>query len=161
MKKILSILALTLLMVSCIGPQGPQGPPGPPGEPGEGINWKVYDFTIASHQWQLVNGADQLNSYYMYLFEGNDAPQELRYVVENMGEVSGCLVGRMDNGDEIFYPLPYENYFGENQGTNESLWSEMYKYDYTRNSIAFYVYYSDFYTATPPATCKFRMSLKW
>ena len=89
MKKILSILALTLLMVSCIGPQGPQGPPGPPGELGEGINWKVYDFTIASHQWQLVNGADQLNSYYMYLFEGNDVPQELRYVVENMGEVSG------------------------------------------------------------------------
>jgi hypothetical protein len=160
MKKLLSILTLALALSSCIGPMGPQGPQGPKGEPGEGINWKVYDFTIESHQWQLVGDPDQLNSYYMYLFEGNDAPKELRYVVDNLGEVSGCYVGKLNN-EEIFYPLPYENYFGSSNGTNESLWCEMYKYDYTRSSIAFYVYYSDFYTATPPATCKFRMSFKW
>ena len=160
MKKLLSILTLALVLSSCVGPMGPPGPPGPEGAPGEDINWKVYDFTIESHQWQLINGADELNSYYMYLFEGNNAPEELRYVVDNMGEVSGCLVGRLD-GEEIFYPLPYENYYGSSDGTYESLWSEVYKYDYTRSSIAFYVYYSDFYTATPPATCKFRMSFKW
>ena len=73
MKKLLSILTLALALSSCIGPMGPQGPQGPKGEPGEGINWKVYDFTIESHQWQLVGDPDQLNSYYMYLFEGNDA----------------------------------------------------------------------------------------
>ncbi|MBQ6939337.1 MAG: hypothetical protein IJN35_05750 [Muribaculaceae bacterium] len=61
MKKLLSILTLALALSSCVGPMGPPGPAGPPGEPGEGINWKVYDFTIESHQWQLVNGADELN----------------------------------------------------------------------------------------------------
>ena len=160
MKKVLAIITLALLIVACEGPRGPQGPPGPQGEPGEGINWKVYDFTIKSNQWELVGGEDQLNSYYMYLFEGNDAPEELQYVVDYMGDVSGCLVGKLD-GEDIFYPLPYENYYGNANGEYESLWCEMYKYDYTRSSIAFYVYYSDFYTATPPATCTFRMSFKW
>ncbi len=157
MKKVLSILTLALLIVACEGPRGPQGPPG---EPGEGINWKVMDFTIKSNQWELVGDKDELGSYYMYLFEGNNAPEELRYVVDNMGEVSGCLVGSLD-GEEIFYPLPHENFFGSSDGEYESLWSETYKFDYTRSSIAFYVYYSDFYTATPPATCTFRMNFKW
>ena len=157
MKKVLSILTLALLIVACEGPRGPQGPPG---EPGEGINWKVMDFTIKSNQWELVGDKDELGSYYMYLFEGNTAPDELRYVVDNMGEVSGCLVGSLD-GEEIFYPLPHENFFGSSDGEYESLWSETYKFDYTRSSIAFYVYYSDFYTATPPATCTFRMNFKW
>ena len=157
MKKVLSILTLALLIVACEGPRGPQGPPG---EPGEGINWKVMDFTIKSNQWELVGDKDELGSYYMYLFEGNNAPEELRYVVDNMGEVSGCLVGSLD-GEEIFYPLPHENFFGSSDGEYESLWSETYKFDYTRSSIAFYVYYSDFYTATPPTTCTFRMNFKW
>ena len=160
MKKLFSILTLAILLSSCVGPMGPMGPQGPQGEPGEGINWKVYDFTIQSHQWQLMGQPDGLNSYYMYVFEGNDAPEELRYVVDNLGEVSGCYVGMLGD-EEIFYPLPYENYFGSSDDTYESLWCEMYKYDYTRSSIAFYVYYSDFYTATPPATCKFRMNFKW
>ena len=157
MKKVLSILTLALFIVACEGPRGPQGPPG---EPGEGINWKVMDFTIKSNQWELVGDKDELGSYYMYLFEGNNAPEELRYVVDNMGEVSGCLVGSLD-GEEIFYPLPHENFFGSSDGEYESLWSETYKFDYPRSSIAFYVYYSDFYTATPPATCTFRMNFKW
>ena len=155
MKKIFAILLTALITTSCMGPQGPQG------EPGKDVNWKVYDFTIYSGDWQLYNGADQLGSYYMYIVEGSKAPYELEYVVKKYGEVTGTLVGTLNNGDNVFYPLPYECYYGEVVNGVEQLWSETYKFDYTHNSIAFYVYYSDFYTSTPPPTCTFRMHFKW
>lgn len=164
MKKIFTIIALALALVSCqgpMGPMGPMGPQGPQGEPGEGINWKVYDFTVPSDQWQLVNGENQLNSYFMYIFDGNDAPAELEYVTQYDGDVSGYFISRLDNDDELYSPLPYEIYAGQANGNNEWLWSELYTFDFTHNSIAFYVYYNDFATGTRPPTCKFRMSFKW
>lgn len=161
MKKILSLLAIALLFAACEGPRGPMGPEGPQGEPGEGVNWKVVDMNIPADCWELVNGEDQLNSYYMYIFEGKDAPAELEYVVKNYGDVSGYFVSRLDNGDDCFSPLPYEVYAGSNEGGNEFLWSELYTFDFTHNSIAFYVYYNDFATSVRPGTMTFRMSLKW
>lgn len=161
MKKVLSILTLVFILASCQGPQGPMGPMGPQGEPGEGINWKVYDFVIPSDGWELVNGENELNSYYMYIFDGNNAPEELQYVTQYDGIVTGTFMSSLNNGDELYSPLPYEVYAGEASGGNEFLWSELYTFDYTRNSIAFYVYYNDFATSTRPGTCKFRISLLW
>ena len=113
MKKIFTMIALALILVSCQGPMGPQGPQGPPGQPGEGVNWKVYDFTIPSDRWELVNGENQLNSYFMYVFDGNEAPKELQYVTQYDGDVSGYFIGRLDNGEELYSPLPYEVYAGQ------------------------------------------------
>lgn len=73
-KKIFTILLLATALVSCVGPQGPMGPQG---EPGEGINWKVYDMTVNSNDWELINGenGNKLGSYFMYVFEGDQAPK--------------------------------------------------------------------------------------
>lgn len=162
MKKIVTFFALAMILVSCTGPMGPMGPQGPQGEPGQGINWKVYDFTIPSDKWELVkNGQNPLNTYYMYVFDGNQAPKELEYVTQYDGDVTGYFISYLDNGDELYSPLPYEIYAREVSGNNEWLWSELYTFDFTHNSIAFYAYYNDFATATRPGTCKFRMSFKW
>lgn len=158
MKKITLLLLMAIALISC---EGPRGPMGPPGEPGEGVNWKVYDLTVNSNDWELVNGVNELGSFYMYVFEGNNAPRELYDVVSNYGDVSGYLISRLDNGDELFSPLPYEVYAGTADGYSEWLWSELYTFDFTHNSIAFYVYYNDFVTETRPGTMTFRISLKW
>lgn len=158
MKKILSLLVLATALVSCVGPMGPMGPQG---EPGEGVNWKVVDMNIPSDSWELVNDVDQLGSYYMYVFEGNQVPKELEYVVKNYGDLSGYFLSHLDNGDELLSPLPYEVYAGSAEGGNEFTWSELYTFDFTRNSIAFYVYYNDFATSVRPGSMTFRMSLKW
>ncbi len=161
MKRILSTIAIALMLLSCQGPMGPMGPQGPQGEPGQGVNWKVYDFNIPSDAWELVGSPNSLNSYYMYIFEGNKAPKELEYVMQYDGDVSGYFVAQLDNGDDVLSPLPYIIYAGQSDQTGEWLWSEQYTFDFTKNSIAFYAYYNDFSTAIKPANCKFRLSLKW
>ncbi len=161
MKKVLFFLTAILAFSSCEGPMGPQGPQGEPGMPGQGVNWKVYDFTVPSDAWELVGQQDALNSYYMYVFEGDQAPKELAQVLQYDGDVTGYFVGKLSNGDDVLSPLPYIIYSGEMSGTTESLWSEQYTFDFTKNSIAFYAYYNDFMTGTLPPACKFRMSLKW
>lgn len=159
-KKIFTILLFATALVSCVGPQGPMGPQG---EPGEGLNWKVYDMTVNSNDWELINGenGNKLGSYFMYVFEGDQAPKELEYVTKYDGDVSGYFMGRLDNGDEVYSPLPYEIYQGDSDGNNQWIWSELYTFDFTHNSIAFYVYYNDFETGIRPGTMKFRMSFKW
>lgn len=155
---IVSGILVSGIFTSCEGPMGPQGPQG---EPGEGINWKVYDMTIPADEWQLVGGENELNSFYMYIFEGNEAPAELQYVTQYDGDVSGYFISTLDNGDELYSPLPYEVYAGAAGNSGEWLWSELYTFDFTHNSIAFYVYYNDFATSERPGTMKFRMSFKW
>lgn len=101
--KLFTAAIMAMLLLSCQGPMGPQGPQGPPGE----LNWKVYDFNVPSSAWELVGDADGLNSYYVYVFEGNQAPRELAQVLEYDGDVTGYFVSQLDNGDEVLSPLPY------------------------------------------------------
>ncbi len=158
MKKLLSILAMALILVAC---EGPMGPMGPQGEPGEGMNWKVYDFTISADKWELVGEPDGIGSYYMYVFENNHAPAELAQVIQYKGEVTGFYLSHLDNGDEVLAPLPYIVYDGISNEQGLWLWSEQYTFDYTRNSVAFYALYNDFATEQRPMTLTFRLSLKW
>ena len=140
--KLFTAAIMAMLLLSCQGPMGPQGPQG-------------------SSAWELVGDADGLNSYYVYVFEGNQAPRELAQVLEYDGDVTGYFVSQLDNGDEVLSPLPYIVYNGGSNSSGEWLWSEQYTFDFTRNSIAFYALYNDFATSTIPPSCKFRLSLKW
>ena len=113
--KLFTAAIMAMLLLSCQGPMGPQGPQGPPGE----LNWKVYDFNVPSSAWELVGDADGLNSYYVYVFEGDQAPRELAQVLEYDGDVTGYFVSQLDNGDEVLSPLPYIVYNGGSNSSGE------------------------------------------
>ncbi len=155
MKKILIFMCvLTMALTSC---EGPMGPAGPPGEPGEKLNWKILNYTVYADHWQLVGEKDALNSFYIH-----ELPlSELTNFIYEKGVVRGYRILTLDNGDKVQTPLPYIVPVGEQDGSNEKLWSEYYTFDFKPGLITFCAYYTDFYTANKPPTCTFRIVMNW
>jgi hypothetical protein len=154
MKKLVLGLVAMLTFLSCEGPVGPQGPPG---DPSAETQWKHIYFTVKESDWDLIGGADQLNSYYEYIF---NEPAITDFIYEQ-GIVLGYLVVSPGTNDEVLRPLPDSFPYGQDTNQGENLWTEIINYDYKPGSIAFYVRYNDFYTATPPPTLKFKISMLW
>ena len=164
MKKYLILLAAILMaLTACEGPMGPpgpvgpQGPPGPGGGSGDGVKWKILEYTVYEKDWELIGGRDNLNSHYMFEFKENLLTSE---IFKN-GKVTGYRVLKLDNGSTVQTPLPYVLPRGQKEGSNDKLWSEYYTFDYQPGSIAFYAYYTDFYTGNRPPTCVFRIVATW
>lgn len=97
MKKLFLLLILSITLFSCEGPMGPQGPQG---VPGEGMYWKYYTYTVKSSDWELVTSEDELNTYYMYIFQNADITDDL-YL---NGYVLGYLVQSPGTKDEVITP---------------------------------------------------------
>ena len=164
MKKYLILLAAILMaLTACEGPMGPpgpvgpQGPPGPGGGSGDGVKWKILEYTVYEKDWELIGGRDNLNSHYMFEFKENLLTSE---IFKN-GKVTGYRVLKLDNGSTVQTPLPYVLPRGQKEGRNDKLWSEYYTFDFQPGSIAFYAYYTDFYTGNRPPTCVFRIVMTW
>lgn len=164
MKKYLILLAAILMaLTACEGPMGPpgpvgpQGPPGPGGGSGDGVKWKILEYTVYEKDWELIGGRDNLNSHYMFEFKENLLTSE---IFKN-GKVTGYRVLKLDNGSTVQTPLPYVLPRGQKEGSNDKLWSEYYTFDFQPGSIAFYAYYTDFYTGNRPPTCVFRIVMTW
>ena len=162
MKKYLILLAAVIMaLTACEGPMGPPGPVGPQGPPGNGssgenVRWKVFEYTVLERDWQLVGGKDALNSHYIFEFKENLLTKEM-----TEGAIIGYRILTLDNGSKVYTPLPYIVPRGTKEGSNEKLWSEYYTFDYQPGSIAFYAYYTDFYTGNRPPTCVFRIVATW
>lgn len=140
MKKLLLLAIISLTLFSCEGPMGPQG------VPGEGMYWKYYTYTVKSQDWELVNTADGLNTYYMFVFKNDDITDDL-YL---NGYALGYLVLSPGTNDEVITPLPYTIHRGSTDSQEEKkLWTETFTYDYMPGSVAFYVQYSDFLQQQP------------
>ncbi|MDR0835109.1 MAG: hypothetical protein LBN11_00810 [Tannerella sp.] len=155
MRKYLMVFtAVLLLFASC---EGPVGPMGPKGDKGDGTYWFVKTYTINSNQWKLVNGSDNIGSFY----QAEVVIPELDEDIYEEGNVF-CYLFQTVDGVEVQTPLPYNIPWGEvhNNG-EESLWTEFYFYDFTKGSIMFYAYYSDFYTSNRPPTASFRVVLNY
>lgn len=164
MKKYLILLAAILMaLTACEGPMGPpgpvgpQGPPGPGGGSGDGVKWKILEYTVYEKDWELIGGRDNLNSHYMFEFKENLLTSE---IFKN-GKVTGYRVLTLGNGSTVQTPLPYVLPRGQKEGSNDKLWSEYYTFDFQPGSIAFYAYYTDFYTGNRPPTCVFRIVMTW
>lgn len=163
MKKYLFVLAAIIMaLTACEGPMGPPGPVGPQGPPGnggsgDGVNWKILEYTVHDKDWELIGGKDALNSHYMFEFKESLLTSE---IFKN-GKLAGYRVLTLDNGSKVYTPLPYIVPRGTKEGSNEKLWSEYYTFDYQPGSIAFYAYYTDFYTGNRPPTCTFRIVATW
>ena len=161
MKKFLFLLSMaTMLFTSCEGPAGRDGFDGRDGlngKDGQGIYWFVDDYTINANQWELVNGKDQLNSFYRAEIK---ISQLTRDIYED-GNVF-CYMYQKVNGKEVQTLLPYTIPIGEkNPNGSDALWTETYAYDFMPGSIMVYVNYSDFYTSNRPPTTSFRVVLNY
>lgn len=121
------------------------------------MKWKILEYTVYEKDWELIGGRDNLNSHYMFEFKENLLTSE---IFKN-GKVTGYRVLKLDNGSTVQTPLPYVLPRGQKEGSNDKLWSEYYTFDFQPGSIAFYAYYTDFYTGNRPPTCVFRIVMTW
>jgi len=164
MKKFFLLLSAAVwLFASCEGPAGRDGLEGRPGRDGkdgkDGVEtyWYVGVYTINSSNWQLVNGVDQLNSYY----RASITISELTNDIYEDGTVFCYLFQTIDNR-EVQTPLPFTVPLGEaGSGNTNFLWTETVAYDFAPGRITFYVNYSDFFTSNRPGTMIFRVVLNY
>ena len=148
MKKILFLLsAAIILLASCEGPAGKDAE----------VYWFVKTYTINSNQWELINGEDQINSF----FRAEIVIPELDRDIYKDGNVF-CYMFQNVDGVEVQTPLPYSIPVGQSYPNgSEELWTETYAFDFTVGSIMFYVNYSDFYTNNRPPTTRFRVVMNY
>jgi hypothetical protein len=136
---------------------GPMGPQGEKGEPGEGMWWFVKEYTIRPNQWELVGGANNLESYYRYEINISELDEDIFYD----GKVS-CSVYTDEESKNIQQDLPCVWHYGEPDNDGPYLWTETYDFDYAVGSIMLYVTYNDFLTAgNLPDRSKFRVILNY
>ena len=146
--KLLLLLAAIILLTSCIGPKG---------DPGEGMGWFVKEYTITEKRWELMNGRDQLNSF----FRAEIKIPELDKYVYDKGNVFVYMFQEVE-GDEVQTLLPFTIPYGEERYNGQKhLWTETHSYDFTIGSIMIYVNYSDFYTSNTPPAATFRVVLNY
>jgi len=119
--------------------------------------WFVKEYTVRSSDWQLVNGMNQIDSYYRYTF---NIP-ELDRDIYNKGHVFCYMFQKNDFNEEVQTILPFSVPRGENTGNKENLWTETFAYDFMPGKITFYVNYSDFFTDVRPPTTTFRVVLNY
>ena len=143
MKKILLLLSVAITLFTSCEVEDP---------------YKFVDvYTINTNRWELINGVDQLNSYY----QAEIRIPELDRGVYEKGTVS-CYMFQKIDGVEVQTPLPFSLPKGIDNGNGtEDLWTETYAYDFAVGSIMFYVNYSDFWTGDHrPPTISFRVVLR-
>ena len=154
MKRIIFLmLAATWLFAAC---EGPAGRNGLDGLDGAETYWFVKTYTINANQWQLVNGVDQLNSYYY----ATVAIPELNKDIYEKGHVF-CYMFQRVNGREVQTLLPYTIPLGTVKDNTELLWTETYSCDFSPGQITFYFNCSDFYTSNRPPAASFRVVLNY
>ena len=118
MQKSVALIALAaFLCLSCSGGSGSQGPPGPQGPPGEaGLLGQVFDvevtFTFANDYQVLV-----------------EFPADIQAFDSDI--VHAYLLVEVDNGVDIWAPLPQTLFFGAD--------ILLYGFDYTFADIALFL----------------------
>jgi hypothetical protein len=162
MKKLLFILASTLILAACEGPMGPPGPQGLPGAPGqngqdgrdgqngyngkdgEGTNWTRRKITINPDSWTVMNGnPGDLNTFFFASVPWNELTQ---YIYDN-----GSVVAYIENYDGVKNGMPFVLHRGEKDDNgNDILWTETYDFDFSPGELGFYLTYSDFSTRIRP-----------
>ncbi len=144
MKRLFTLFVLATYLISC------EGPIGPAGEDGESVYWDIQTITVNANEWVRYTDENGLNTYYMC---EKSFPALTNYVYE-YGNTSGYMFVYYGNTEvqvPLPYTIPYENLAGDQ-------WTEIYSFDFTPGSIAFYVHYSDFADIAPP-TQVFRIVL--
>ena len=135
MKKVLLLSAAVWMLAACEGPAGRDG------FDGAETYWFVKNYPVRSNDWQIVNGVDQLGSYFRYTVNINELDRD---IYEN-GTVT-CYMFQNVNGVEVQTPLQHTIHKGKQEGNSDYLWTETYSFMYSLRSITFIVEYSDFYT---------------
>ncbi len=131
MKKILLLLVIPLLIVSC-------------DDSSKDINMKVINLTVKSSDWVENLDKDGLNRYYSVHY----SMPEITTSVYNNGSVVAYIIinGAQQN-------LPYVRHFENASG---ALWTTTVDFDYSAGSMNVYDTSSDF-AAVAPGSMDFRV----
>lgn len=121
--------------------------------------WYLEDFTIKSYDWTLVNGKNQIGSYFEYVFD--KIPLDDSYYD---GIVTAYTYKKYGTRDEEQVPLPYTEYHVDtNEWGDDIYYSVQYSYDVRKDgTISFKIYISDYFTGDfYPDTRPFRVAIVW
>ena len=165
MKKLLGCLVMVVMgFTACQGPMGPVGPPGRDGNNAVPTEWDIVKFRIQLNDWERAGDADEIGSYYYYIFDVPEITEDIYYD----GLVICSYLYTDDVGVDVQTILPYTEYFIETDKLgNEFPFAMHISYNVTPTvrgtpgSIEFRVTFSDFYTGAkgPPKTCNFKLTL--
>ena len=144
MKKLVLLLAFIGLWVSCDVKRDGNS---------ENLYWYVKEFTVTSDQWELVNGVNQINSYYRHTISIHQLDRE---IVKR-----GNIFCYMYVENDIQTLLPYTVHYGEKDGSLDYLWTETYSAEFSFRTVTFYMNCSDFKTNNRPKTTTFRVVLNY
>ena len=156
MKKLFFLLSAAVwLFASC---EGPAGRDGFDGRDGAETYWFVEEYTIRSGEWEIVNGVNELGSY----FKKTISIPALDRDIYEYGTVF-CYMFQNINGVEVQTPLQHTIHRGATDGREEYLWSETYSFVYSPRSITFIVENSNFITnnLNRPNDTTFRVVLNY
>lgn len=109
MKKILSLITLTFILIACEGDRGPVGPPGPPGGSGEAEIGHVYDIEA---NFNTQNNFSVISEFPLSI-EVFETDVVMVYLLENqISDPSGPV--------DVWSPLPQTFYldFGDQVSYN-------------------------------------------
>jgi hypothetical protein len=116
------------------------------------------DFEVKDRDWRLINGEDEIGSYFQYEFSG--IPLDIAY---KKGVVTVYRYENFGGRNEVQSPLPYTFYGVEETEYGEIYYSVLYTYDITSaGTIVFKIYVSDYFTANLQLFDEyFRVAITW
>lgn len=142
MKKIMFLVVIALLFISCEGDEGPMGPQGP------GTNWKIINLQANASDWKEYSDGNKLNRYYSCTFT---VPEINAFVFSSGTVVSYIKIGTAQQS------LPYVRHY---ENTDGVLWTRTVDFEYANGSATYFVTNSDF-ANDPPESMQFRLVLMW
>ncbi|WP_106829096.1 hypothetical protein [Parabacteroides pacaensis] len=146
MKKLLLLMLVAFVAMSCEGPTGPQGPPG-------GAQ-KVYvgEYTIHDSDWESYLTEDGFVNY-TYVFDDKNILED--YYIDGVAVGYIYLVDGQKN--ELKEPLPYTESYIDGAG---KACTAHYTFDFMPGSIAFHIRTDSSRPKTPPTTT-FQVVMTW
>ena len=152
MKKLIFLISIVFITLSCEGPEGPQGPPG------YGTDWDIIEIPVRQSDWELIGGKPgDFNTFYRCVINDRRFHQD----IYDIGAIQVFQYQSVD-GREVQTALPFVFHREQMVDGEYQNWTETLFYDFRPGVVTLYMYYSDFRTdlSAPPAS-DFRFVLQW
>lgn len=143
MKKLLILLTLTMLFISC-----------EENHIKEGTGWDTKIVNVRENEWELFSEDGGFNRIFVCTKRLNGLDNH----IYEYGNVAAYLINNYGTNYESQTPIPYTDFFGSANGNK---WGESVYFSYSPGEISFFFVYSDFDRYKHPAMMDFRVVLTW